>query len=75
MSKRYFLLVLALAALGGCGKSECKKYTAHFCQDEKSPICDATKTKTKDWSADKCRIELNHILIEEQSKNMENELK
>jgi hypothetical protein len=58
-----------------CGKSNCKKYAERFCADEKSPICAQTREKIKSWSSDKCRIELNEILIDEQSKQLEQELK
>lgn len=69
------LVALSVVFAAGCGKSECKKYIARFCADEKSPACLQAKEQTKDWSADKCRIEGNEIDIDSQSKQLENELK
>ncbi len=63
------------AAVAGCGKSECKKYTDHFCKDSASPQCAAAIEKSKDMSANQCRIELNQLQIDEQSKRLEDELK
>jgi len=75
MLKRYlFLTIIGFAALQ-CGKSECKKYTEHFCKDEKSPGCEAAKTKIKTMSQDQCRMDLNEAHLEEQAKHLENELK
>jgi len=69
------ICVLGLAVLAGCGKSECKKYTALFCADEKNPACLAAREKVKNWSSDQCRIEHNKIRIDEQSKRLDDELK
>lgn len=69
------LVVLSVILAAGCGKSECKKYAARFCADEKSPACLQVKEKIKDWSSDKCRIEGNEMDIDSQSKQLENELK
>ncbi len=67
--------VVVVLAAASCGKSECKKYNDHFCADDKSPQCAAAREKTKDWSANQCRIELNQLQIDEQSKRLEDELK
>jgi hypothetical protein len=67
------LIVASTAA--SCGKSECKKYIDQFCSDDKSPACAAAREKTKEWSANQCRIELNQLQIDEQSKRLEDELK
>jgi hypothetical protein len=72
----YLLLFVATAILSvGCGKSECKKYRSKFCTDENSAVCKEAAQRSKDWSADKCRIEFNQIQIEEQAKRLEDELK
>ncbi|AFM14749.1 hypothetical protein Turpa_4116 [Turneriella parva DSM 21527] len=63
------------ALLPGCGKSECKKYTEHFCKDAASPQCASAIEKVKDLSSNQCRIELNQLQIDEQSKRLEDELK
>ncbi len=63
------------ASVAGCGKSECKKYTDHFCKDAASPQCASAIEKAKDMSANQCRIELNQMQIDEQSKRLEDELK
>ena len=38
-------------------------------------IAETAKEKSKDWSANQCRIELNQLQIDEQSKRLEDELK
>ncbi len=68
------VLVLALLAAAGCGKSECKRYNEKFCADANSEACKQAKERSKDWSSDKCRIERNQIEIEEQSKKLDKEL-
>jgi hypothetical protein len=75
MRKSFLSVILLTAAAAGCGKSECKKYTDHFCSDAASPQCAAAKEKSKDWAANQCRIELNQLQIDEQSKRLEDELK
>ncbi|MBS0617586.1 MAG: hypothetical protein JSR44_05315 [Spirochaetes bacterium] len=80
VNKVKFFSLYAACALGltffvGCGKSECKKYTALFCADEKNPACLAAREKVKNWSSDQCRIEHNKIRIDEQSKRLDDELK
>lgn len=69
------MVVLSVPFAAGCGKSECKKYAARFCADEKSPECLQAKEKIKDWSSDTCRIEGNKLDIDKQAKETENELK
>ncbi|GAB4439574.1 MAG: hypothetical protein OHK0011_22150 [Turneriella sp.] len=66
--------VLVLLSTIGCGKSECKRYSEKFCADANSEACKQAKERSKDWSADKCRIERNQIEIEEQSKQLDKEL-
>lgn len=63
-----------LLSATGCGKSECKRYIEKFCADADSQACRQAKERSKGWSADKCRIELNQIEIEEQSKKLDIEL-
>lgn len=71
-----FLLSTFVALLAtACGKSECRRYTEKFCADETSASCAQAKERSRDWSSDKCRIELNQIEIEEQSKKLDDELK
>ncbi len=65
------LLVLSAT---GCGKSECTLYNEKFCADLNSEACKQAKERSKDWSADKCRIERNQLEIEEQSKKLDKEL-
>lgn len=67
------LLAFMLSA-AGCGKSECKRYTNKFCTDAGSDVCKQAKERSKDWSADKCRIERNQVEIEEQSRSLDKEL-
>lgn len=61
--------------MSACGKSECKKYTERFCADAKSTACADATARAKSWSSDQCRIHNNQIQIEEQSKQMDLELK
>lgn len=68
-------ILIALLAVNACGKSYCKKYTAKFCTNSDSAECMQAKTTVKDWSNDKCRIELNNVEIEEQSKKLDDLLK
>ncbi len=78
MRKRLLALIfpaLAILVLANCGKSECRRYRDRFCADPNSAACKAAQEKSKDWSADKCRIERNQMDIEDQSRNLENELK
>lgn len=75
MRKSALILLLLAASLPGCGKSECKKYLEHFCKDAASPQCAAAIEKAKGMSANQCRIELNQLQIDEQSKRLEDELK
>ncbi|MFZ5631150.1 MAG: hypothetical protein ACOY5B_18595 [Spirochaetota bacterium] len=65
--------LVSLSAVG-CGKSECKRYNEKFCADASSEACKQAKERSKDWSADKCRIERNQVEIEEQSKKLDKEL-
>jgi hypothetical protein len=81
MRKRFLTALGAIVALvfsvAHCS-SHCKKYAEKFCQGqgaEGSPACLQAKEKMKDWSSDKCRMELNEVLLDEQTKNLENELK
>jgi hypothetical protein len=67
-------LVLVLLAATGCGKSECKRYIEKFCADAMSEACTQAKERSQNWSSDQCRIELNQIEIEEQSKKLDKEL-
>lgn len=78
MRKSFFMGLAAAAAalaLSACGKSECRRYTEKFCADQNSDACKQAKERSKDWDKDKCRMERNQLEIEEQSKNMEKELK
>lgn len=76
MRKSVFGLIAAVAlATASCGKSECKKYTERFCADPKSAACADAMAKVKTWSSTQCRIQNNDLQIEEQSKQLENELK
>ncbi len=76
MRKSVFGLVVAVAFVtASCGKSECKKYVERFCADPKSPACADATAKAKAWSSTQCRIQNNGLQIEEQSKQLENELK
>jgi hypothetical protein len=65
---------LIFLSAAGCGKSECKRYLEKFCADANSETCQQAKERSKDWSADKCRIERNQLEIEEQSKKLDKEL-
>lgn len=58
-----------------CGKSECTKYTDRFCADPKSAACADAAAKVKVWNSTQCRIENNKLLIDDQSKRLEEELK
>lgn len=79
MRKSVFGLLCLLAAIAfvtaACGKSECTKYTDRFCADPKSAACADAAAKVKVWSSTQCRIENNKLLIDDQSKRLEDELK
>ncbi len=76
MRKSVFGLIAAVAfATAACGKSECTKYTDRFCADAKSAACADAAAKVKTWSSTQCRIENNKLQIDDQSKQLENELK
>ncbi|MFO1470713.1 MAG: hypothetical protein U1F27_06750 [Turneriella sp.] len=68
------MAAFALVTLS-CGKSECTKYTDRFCADPKSAACADAAAKVKVWNSTQCRIENNKLLIDDQSKRLEEELK
>ncbi len=72
MRKSVLAATVLLAVVGfcslNCGKSYCKQYEQKFCADEKSPACAQAKEKVKAWSSKECRIQLNTLEIEEQTK-------